>query len=265
MESIKELREICQKSRLWADTWHGRHIARPASIYLTAVFLRLGLSANTVTGIFLASGIAGSLLMAFGNRVLFFAGTIMLQLWYILDHCDGEVARYRKQTSFTGIYFDAITHYISHPLIFFCTGLGLYVEQGNIRLFIAAVVAGYSVCMLSVLEDILSTVLYNNAQKGVLTKPSGSKSKNETMPDTNIFKNLFSFSHKLCTFPIIMNILFFSAVINLFIGYNIVNLVVLFYAFAATFVWVARFFVFIMERRPDKLLGNEPRIGEVKR
>lgn len=255
MESISQLREICQKPRLWADTWQGRYICRPVSIYITSLFLRMGFSPDAATFSFLACGILGSLLLISSNRVAFFAGTLFLQLSYILDHVDGEIARYRKQTSLTGIYLDKISHYILHPFIFLCMGLSIYNYRHDFMLFMASLLAGYSILMISISTDAISSVLNDN-EKPIqsINQSAGSlkSTKNSNDERKNLFARVFSMVHALCVFPTVMNIIFFASLLNLFIDFNIIEVLVIFYAACATFVWMARVLVFILQKRVDK-------------
>ena len=39
METIKELRKICQKPREDIDSWYGKNIIRKFSIYVTRIFI----------------------------------------------------------------------------------------------------------------------------------------------------------------------------------------------------------------------------------
>jgi phosphatidylglycerophosphate synthase len=252
MESIKELRLICQAGRRVHDTWHGKYIARPLSIYITAIFLRLGISANMATGIFLINGIIGSILLVFPDKRYFFVGMLMMQVWYILDHVDGEIARYRKQTSLTGVYLDKITHYISHPFMFFCIGLGFYNSYGYVALVIAAFVAGYSITMISAMEDVFSSVIYYGIKnKKISISLADASPADNSKSKGGLLRRIFSILHTLCTFPSVMNLLFFASILDLFIRSGTVVGVVLFYAVFATVIWAARFFVFIKERKAD--------------
>lgn len=66
-------------------------------------------------------GVLGSFHLAIGN---FIVGVICLQVGFILDLCDGEVARHFKQESKAGEYLDLVGHRIVIPLYFCGLGLG---------------------------------------------------------------------------------------------------------------------------------------------
>lgn len=50
-------------------------------------------------------------------------GALLIQVYLLLDCVDGEVARWRRQTSLTGVYLDRVGHYMSEAALL--TGLGL--------------------------------------------------------------------------------------------------------------------------------------------
>jgi len=68
-----------------------------------------------IGGIFLGLG-------GYGNRLV---GVICLQLFILFDCVDGEIARYRKQTSIKGAYLDLVANDISHISIFIGLTIGL--------------------------------------------------------------------------------------------------------------------------------------------
>lgn len=60
----------------------------------------------------LVPGLAGALL-----------GALLIQLYLLLDCVDGEIARWRGQTSVTGVYLDRVGHYLSEAALL--AGFGL--------------------------------------------------------------------------------------------------------------------------------------------
>lgn len=100
------------------------------SIYVTSLFLRLGLSANTASILMLLSGLGGSLMLVLPGwgRV---AGAGLVTLAFILDCVDGEIARYHGIDSFRWAAFDYIHHMTVKALSFLCLGIGAWLEFGN--------------------------------------------------------------------------------------------------------------------------------------
>jgi len=114
---IEEMRVACQQTitdtrgrqRLKGAWWNVR-FSRHVSIYLTAVFVRLGVTANQVTGAMLVVGF-GSFLCALPHVLYLNVGSLVLfLLFHILDCSDGEVARWTKRCSNGGVYLDYAAH-----------------------------------------------------------------------------------------------------------------------------------------------------------
>jgi len=118
---------------------YAKYLIRPISIWFTWIFVRTPLSANHVTIIQEIFGITGAVLFAYGRFVL---GSLFLQIGFIMDNSDGEVARWKHQQSKSGKFLDLIGHMIVIPFYFFGLGLGLYLQQGNIIMLIMGFLAG---------------------------------------------------------------------------------------------------------------------------
>lgn len=113
MESIAELRLICQSTRpaIFRDFLSGWYYR--FAIYFTWTCLRLGMSANQVTLLSGAVACVGGMLLASGDPWLVLAGVLCFHIFAILDMSDGEVARYRGQGGAAGHYLDWMMHFVS--------------------------------------------------------------------------------------------------------------------------------------------------------
>ncbi len=143
MESIKELRKKIAKSEV---DWHTpRHdvIVRRISIYFTWLLLHTPLSANQVTVLQIIVGVIGSLLLIPPNYGWNLLGILLLQFGYVLDCCDGEVARYRKQSSVGGVFLDLIGHEIVIPFMYVGLALGEFLRSGRFELIIFGFLAAF--------------------------------------------------------------------------------------------------------------------------
>jgi len=135
--TIKNLRKVIGRPNEIDP--YAKYFIRPISIWFTWIFVRTPLSANHVTIIQEIFGIIGAVLFAYGRFVL---GAIFLQLGFIMDNSDGEVARWKNQQSERGKFLDLIGHMIVIPFYFFGLGLGLYLQQGYIITLIMGLLAG---------------------------------------------------------------------------------------------------------------------------
>ena len=115
MPSISELRVICQSNIKGKDIWSWFQIQRRFSIYFTKLFVTFGVSANQVTFINLLTVLSALALIVFKHFIL---GFCLLQLYFVLDCSDGEVARYFKQAGPKGLFIDRLVHIVTEPLLF---------------------------------------------------------------------------------------------------------------------------------------------------
>ncbi|WP_035855001.1 CDP-alcohol phosphatidyltransferase family protein [Kitasatospora azatica] len=107
-----------------AEHWAGRLYMRKISLRITRVLSTVtAITPNGLTYLMMCTGIlAGAALVipGIGGAI---AGALLIQVYLLLDCVDGEVARWRRQTSLTGVYLDRVGHYMSEAALL--TGLGL--------------------------------------------------------------------------------------------------------------------------------------------
>ena len=109
------------KNNLW-----GYFVLRKISFYLTWVFIRLGVSANQVTGIAIIIGCIGCILLAFGGYSGMIAGALILNIWALLEFVDGNVARYNNSCTSYGAFVDDLNAYTVATLFFISVGVGAF-------------------------------------------------------------------------------------------------------------------------------------------
>lgn len=111
-----QLRAVCQPAstmnRRNGEHWAGRLYIRRVSIHVTKVFLALGWTPNSVTCLMIAVGLSAGVLLQIPGVVGALLAVVAIQLYLLLDSCDGEVARWTKRTSVTGVYLDRVGHYV---------------------------------------------------------------------------------------------------------------------------------------------------------
>jgi phosphatidylglycerophosphate synthase len=125
--SIVELRAVTQPegllARPGAEHWAGRLYMRRLSPYVTRVLVATPISANGVTWLMVATGLLAALALSFPGLFAAVAAALLAQLWLLLDCCDGEVARWRRTFSPTGIYLDHISHYSADAALLAALGV----------------------------------------------------------------------------------------------------------------------------------------------
>ncbi len=137
---ISALRSICQPNDLDVCLYR-KLFTRRFSIYLTSLFLRMGFSANSVSVVKGIIACTGAVLFAPGKPVCFITGALLLQFSFVLDACDGEVARFNGSNRRAGGEFiDKIGDTASRGLFYGAWGWGVYNLSGDIRAVIAGTV-----------------------------------------------------------------------------------------------------------------------------
>lgn len=101
-------------------------VVRPVSFYPTWLFLRLGISANQTTLIGLIVGIIGCVFLAFGSYWSVITGAALVNIAFLLDVMDGNVARYSSSSTRYGDYLDRMASAIIIPLMFIAVGVGVF-------------------------------------------------------------------------------------------------------------------------------------------
>jgi len=89
--------------------------------YITWVLIHTPITGTQVTLISILFALAGAALSALGYFKL---GFLMFFIFIILDHVDGQVARFKGQSGPHGVYLDSRTHFIVEPLYFIGLGIG---------------------------------------------------------------------------------------------------------------------------------------------
>ncbi len=104
---------------------------RHLSVRLTPLLARLPFSANQITFASLALGLGCAWAVAQDGRAMAIAGGLLLVLCYLLDNCDGEIARLKDQCTAFGAFFDTSVDWIVHAAFFAALGMGVAAAREN--------------------------------------------------------------------------------------------------------------------------------------
>ena len=257
-ESIKELRKICQKEDYRKKgNLMARYITRDVALYITKFILPTGITANQVVVIVIALGIISGFAFMSGSYFMCFSGAVIFQLWYLFDHVDGQVARYRKVADLTGAFYDFYGHYIVHFFILGGIAIGLYVRYSSIGVLLSGFLAAFSVNMISLLHDCEYKAYYHG-----LSKEEGEVTAKVQLLDTgknekqSFLKTIFSLMHKFCEIHVVMNCVTVAAVLDLFYKANWLLAEMIMLSIVASAVWITRFIYIIKNKEIDKNYGD---------
>lgn len=106
-------------------------LVRYASWRLTPWLARTSLTPNHITFASLLAGLGAAAAIAMGGYLPTLAGALLLVLSYVLDNCDGEIARLKSLSSELGMVFDSATDWVVHAAFFAALGWGTWATTGR--------------------------------------------------------------------------------------------------------------------------------------
>jgi hypothetical protein len=133
--------------------WLARRWGRPSAVYGTWAAVRLGLSANQVTGLAMGAVVAQVIGLGSGSAVGFAIGAGFGLVAFWLDHVDGQVARWRDTAGLSGVYLDYLMHHAQALGVGFGLGFGLTVRTGWLGWTVLGFLAGCGWLFLSLQND----------------------------------------------------------------------------------------------------------------
>ncbi|CAL9590524.1 hypothetical protein SUDANB120_05236 [Streptomyces sp. enrichment culture] len=111
------------KDRRSGEHWGGRLYMREVSLRITRLLVTTKVTPNQLTYVMTLAGVLALpalLVPGIWGAVL---GVVAVQLYLLLDCVDGEVARWKKQYSLSGVYLDRVGAYLCDAAVL--VGLGL--------------------------------------------------------------------------------------------------------------------------------------------
>lgn len=152
--SLAELERRCQKPDYQrVGTWMARRIARPAALRITWCLAPWGVSANMMTWFAWAVSMASAWAFAAGNVWGWTWGALLLQLWYLLDHVDGQLARLRGTASLDGVQLDYLMHHSVSLAIPLGVGFGMFQQNGQTLWLLAGAMWGWGGLLVGLQND----------------------------------------------------------------------------------------------------------------
>ncbi len=126
----KELLQACRKP-MSIDGMVCRLLGRPISARISWVLLEFPIKPNHVTAASLILGLAGGLVVAVGGYLPMVIGAGLVFFSWVLDNCDGEIARVKYTGSSFGAWFDIYADFITNIAFIGGMAFGLYRSGGG--------------------------------------------------------------------------------------------------------------------------------------
>jgi len=144
--TFRQFKEIARKKPyepFWASRFFWRHLTIPCSW----VCAQLRITADQITVVSLVLGMAGGVCYCWPTTAMYLLGTLLVWAWWMLDHMDGELARYEIQhlkhpSTLAGPYLDLLVHRWVQPLYHVGLGVGLLRLTGDWGYVLLGCVAG---------------------------------------------------------------------------------------------------------------------------
>ncbi|GLF98435.1 CDP-alcohol phosphatidyltransferase family protein [Streptomyces yaizuensis] len=111
------------KDRRSGEHWAGRLYMREISLRCDPYLVNTRITPNQLTYLMVVVGIAGGAALLIPGLTGAILAAVLFQVYLLLDCVDGEVARWRGQTSITGVYLDRIGHYLCEAALLIGFGL----------------------------------------------------------------------------------------------------------------------------------------------
>lgn len=123
MYTLKQIMDSMPKNKSRVSSFWVKLVARPLSYLFTFLLVNIKCSANLISVISAVVVFAGCVLISVNQFTSMLIGIILINLWIVLDCCDGNIARVTKKSSYMGEFVDAASGYVI--CAFSCLALGI--------------------------------------------------------------------------------------------------------------------------------------------
>jgi hypothetical protein len=152
--SLEELEGRCQKRDYRrVGNWMARRVSRPLALRITWVVQRWGVSAHAATCLAGLFALVAAICFGCGTVAGWLAGAVLLQVWYLLDHVDGQLARLYGATSLDGVQLDYLMHHVVNLLIPWGVGLGLAGRHFALAWLVLGLAWSLGLLLIGVIND----------------------------------------------------------------------------------------------------------------
>ena len=151
---LADLESRCQKpDHRRIGNLFARRVSRPLALRITWVMQPYGLSAHIVTLIAWTTGLVAAVSFGWGNPWGWFCGAALMQLWYLLDHVDGQLARLHGAASLDGAQLDYLMHHTMNLALPYGIGFGLFVATDGRLWLLVGLIWGVALLLVGLQHD----------------------------------------------------------------------------------------------------------------
>jgi hypothetical protein len=210
--SLQELERICQKPEYRRiGNWMARRISRPMALRVTRIVAPCGMSANLATLVAWAFAMGAVAAFAWGTPGGWLLGALLLQLWYLWDHVDGQLARLRGTASLDGVQLDYLMHHMVNLTLPMGIGWGLFAQSSQPLWLLGGLTWGLALLGLGLQHDARYKAFIQRLKilDGTVETIGGAGFRSLPQPPIPRHpRQLATWTlHKLCEMHVIMNVL----------------------------------------------------------
>ncbi|HEY1067397.1 MAG TPA: CDP-alcohol phosphatidyltransferase family protein, partial [Pirellulales bacterium] len=146
------------------------YVARPLALLLTAAVAPWGITAHQATLAALVVALAASGAFTLGGPGWFLLGALLWNLWYLVDHVDGQLARLKGQASLDGAALDYLMHHLVNVAVPASIGYGLFAVAGERMWLWVGFVWGLGLLVVGLVNDVRYKAFFQRLKRldGVL-------------------------------------------------------------------------------------------------
>ena len=176
---------IKQKDGWWASIFSGK----VANMFLYFIVDIKWISPNLVTTSSLLLCLVAGIFISIGSTTFLLISSALIQLVFILDCLDGQLARYRKQSTNFGAWYDRVTDRVKDFLIYFSIALGHFNIYKDWKVWPLAMTSLFFIYLFDyyVNQDIKLEPINKSSDKNSMLNPQSSI----------LLSKIFSFGEKI--------------------------------------------------------------------
>ena len=125
-------------SRLWAtknkdDEWWASFVTSPLAILANYAVVDIKwLTPNLITLVSFLTAVASAPFIVVGGTTNFLIAAVLIQLSFVFDCMDGQMARYRNSSTATGSYYDRVSDQIQITIWFGAVAYAAWVQSNEV-------------------------------------------------------------------------------------------------------------------------------------
>gem|GEM_PF-6751036 len=233
-----------------------RTFLRDWAVPCTWICLKAGITANQVTTASIVVAFVGAFMLTSFSPVYYFLGCVFLQLWYYLDHVDGQIARVSGTASLSGRFFDFIMHHAVHGIVIYCSGLFLVYFYDQALFAVLAGISAISIMVFNVCPDtefkVFGEALRKQQGSAFVVFPNCDAASSAKIKAASAAKSFFSFIHKINEIHVVINVFTAVALASLWMDIFDLRIVLsVFYFVSPVFLAGVRVFYIVRNKIVD--------------